>query len=86
MSFLEPKSDEGLNMFKSMSFRVHDERHKQMVGRNPKAPPAPNVNDTENRLDDAERRRLLSGGRVATRTSITAAPAGGSRPTLTGLA
>lgn len=85
MSFLEPQSDEGLNMFKSMSFRVHDERHKKMVGRNPTTPQAPNVNDTANRMDDAERRRLLAGGRNATRTSSTAAPAGGARPTLTGL-
>lgn len=85
MSFLEPQSDEGLNMFKSMSFRVHDERHKKMVGRNPTSPKTPTVNDPENRLDDAERRRLLAGGRSATRTSSTAAPAGGARPTLTGL-
>ena len=85
MSFLEPKSDEGLGMFKSMSFRVHDERHDKMVGSTPKPGAAPNPGDLANRQDDAERRRLLAGGRGATRVSTTGAPAGGARPTLTGL-
>lgn len=85
MSFLEPQDDEGIGMFKSMSFRVHDERHDKMVGSKPKAGAVPNPGDVENRLDDQERRRLSGGGRNATRTSSTAAPAGGARPTLTGL-